>query len=173
MAAADSCDGISTSGGGWEKTVTLVSSDDARFEVREAAASLSQTVRRMIRAGGDGGIPLPKVDARTLSTVLEYCNKHAAVPAPAPESSSAEAAAVDLEWFDKELMHVDLATLCSLIRAADYLEVAGLLDLTCKTVADMIKSKTAEEIRQMFGIQNDFTPEEEEQLSRENAGVFE
>lgn len=32
----------------------------------------------------------------------------------------------------------------------------------------MIKGKSPEEIRKTFNIQNDFTPEEEEQIRREN-----
>lgn len=42
------------------------------------------------------------------------------------------------------------------------------LDLTCKSVAEMIKGKTPEEIRKHFNIKNDFTKEEEEQVRREN-----
>ena len=34
-------------------------------------------------------------------------------------------------------------------------------DVGCKTVANMIKGKTPEQIRQTFNIVNDFTPEEE------------
>jgi hypothetical protein len=49
-------------------------------------------------------------------------------------------------------------------QAANYLNIKSLLDLTCKTVADMIKGKTPEEIRAHFNIQNDFTPEEEEEV---------
>jgi S-phase kinase-associated protein 1 len=43
-----------------------------------------------------------------------------------------------------------------------------ILDATCKAVADMIKGKTPEEIRATFNIKNNFTPEEEEQVRKEN-----
>jgi len=50
------------------------------------------------------------------------------------------------------------------VQAANYLDIKGLLDVTCKTVANMIKGKTPEEIRKTFNIKNDFTPAEEEQV---------
>ncbi|CAN6193763.1 unnamed protein product [Urochloa humidicola] len=178
MAAADS--GDDSSGGGGEKTVTLVSSDGARFEVREAAASLSQTVRRMIDGAGGAGssvvISLPDLDSRTLSMMIEYCSKHAPAPVPFPADAdpAAEAAACeeDLKWFDREFVQVDKGTLFSLIMAAHHLKVEGLLDLTCQRVADMIKGHTPEEIREMLGLVNDFTPEEEEAIRLENPWAF-
>ncbi|GKF57983.1 SKP1-like protein 1A isoform X1, partial [Tanacetum coccineum] len=58
--------------------------------------------------------------------------------------------------------------------AANYLNIKILLDLTCQTVvADMIKGKTPEEIHKTFNIKNDFTPEEEEEIRRENVWAFE
>jgi len=54
------------------------------------------------------------------------------------------------------------------IQAANYLDIKALLDVGCKTVANMIKGKSPEEIRKTFNIQNDFTPEEEDQIRREN-----
>lgn len=53
-------------------------------------------------------------------------------------------------------------------QAANYLDIKALLDVGCKTVANMIKGKSPEEIRKTFNIQNDFTAEEEDQIRREN-----
>jgi S-phase kinase-associated protein 1 len=66
--------------------------------------------------------------------------------------------------WDVEFLKVDQGTLFELILAANYLDVRGLLDVACKTVANMIKGKNPEEIRRTFNIKNDFTPEEEEQV---------
>lgn len=64
-------------------------------------------------------------------------------------------------------------TVLETFQAANYLNIKSLLDLTCQTVADMLKGKTPEEIRKTFNIKNDFTPEEEEEVRRENAWAFE
>ena len=53
-------------------------------------------------------------------------------------------------------------------QAANYMDIKNLLDVGCKTVANMIKGKSPDEIRKTFNITNDFTPEEEEQIRREN-----
>ncbi|KAH7332159.1 hypothetical protein KP509_20G072300 [Ceratopteris richardii] len=59
------------------------------------------------------------------------------------------------------------------IIAANYLNIQALLDLTCQCVADMIKGKSPEELRKIFNLENDFTPEEEEEVRRENQWAFE
>lgn len=65
-------------------------------------------------------------------------------------------------------VQVDQGTLFELILAANYLDIKGLLDVTCKTVANMIKGKTPDEIRKTFNIKNDFSNAEEEQVRKEN-----
>jgi len=40
-------------------------------------------------------------------------------------------------------------------------------------VADMMEGKSVPEIRKMFHIINDYTPEEEEQVRKENQWAFE
>jgi S-phase kinase-associated protein 1 len=54
-----------------------------------------------------------------------------------------------------------------------YLNIKNLLDLSCQTVANMIKGKTLEEIHKTFNIKNDFTPVKEEEVRRENQWAFE
>ncbi|CAM0953777.1 unnamed protein product [Alopecurus aequalis] len=172
---------------GEKKMITLKSSDGEEFEVEEAVAMESQTIRHMIEDDcADNGIPLPNVNSKILSKVIEYCNKHvqAAAGKPADGAASTASAAADssatppapaedLKNWDAEFVKVDQATLFDLILAANYLNIKGLLDLTCQTVADMIKGKTPEEIRKTFNIKNDFTPEEEEEIRRENQWAFE
>ena len=70
-------------------------------------------------------------------------------------------------------MKVDQATLYDITMAANYLNIKGLLDLACQIVANSIKGKTPQQIRDHFGIQNDFSPEEEEKIRRENQWAFE
>ncbi|AES79685.1 SCF ubiquitin ligase, SKP1 component [Medicago truncatula] len=69
---------------------------------------------------------------------------------------------------------LDQNTLFDLMLAANYLEIRSLLDLTCKTVADMmLEVKTPEAIRKKFKIKNIYTLEEEEKIRRENQWDFE
>uniref|UniRef100_M8BLP8 SKP1-like protein n=1 Tax=Aegilops tauschii TaxID=37682 RepID=M8BLP8_AEGTA len=159
---------------GEKKMITLKSSDGEEFQVEEAVAMESQTIRHMIEDDcADNGIPLPNVDSKILSKVIEYCKKHVQADASSSTSTAAPAPAEDLKSFDADFVKVDQATLFALILAANYLNIKGLLDLTCQTVADMIKGKTPEEIRKTFNIKNDFTPEEEAEIRRENQWAFE
>ncbi|KAL6346667.1 hypothetical protein AAG906_000285 [Vitis piasezkii] len=151
------------------KTITLRSSDGEAFDLEEVVAVESQTIKHMIEDGcADNAIPLPNVTSKILAKVIEYCKKHVETP-------KAEEHAVndELKAWDADFVKVDQATLFDLILAANYLDIKSLLDLTCQTVADMIKGKTPEEIRKTFNIKNDFTPEEEEDVRRENQWAFE
>ncbi|KAA8532009.1 hypothetical protein F0562_006849 [Nyssa sinensis] len=140
------------------KKITLKSSDGESFEVEEVVALESQTIKHMIEDDcADSVIPLPNVTSKILAKVIEYCKKH--VESPKTDDRSAEE---EIKIWDADF-----------VKAANYLNIKSLLDLTCQTVADMIKGKTPEEIRKTFNIKNDFTPEEEEEVRRENQWAFE
>ncbi|XP_059624690.1 SKP1-like protein 1B [Cornus florida] len=151
------------------KKIVLRSSDGKTFEVEEVVALESQTIKLMIEDDcADSIIPLPNVSSNILSMIIEYSKKH--VETPKSEDNTSEDA---LKTFDTNFVKVDQAILFDLILGANYLNIKSLLDLTCQAAADMIKGKSIEEVRQIFNIKNDFTPEEEEEVRKENDWAFE
>ena len=155
---------------GDDDQVTLQSQDGRDFRVMVKVARMSETVKNLIEdAGVDMAIPLPNVTGKILEKVVEYCKYHTEHPdAVSEEKKEDEKRTDDIIGWDLDLMKVDQPTLFEVILAANYLDIKGLLDLSCKTVANMIKGKTPAEIRATFSIKNDFTPEEEEQVRKEN-----
>ncbi|KAK2966823.1 hypothetical protein RJ640_026504, partial [Escallonia rubra] len=151
------------------KMIVLKSSDGETFELEEAVAVEWQPIRYIIEDDcANPSIPLPNVTSKILAKVIEYCKKH--VHTPKSDDKSSED---DLKAFDAEFAQVNQGILFDLILAANYLNIKSLQELTCQTVADMLKGKTPEEIRETFNIKDDFIPEEEEEVRRENAWAFE
>ncbi|CAN0892038.1 SKP1-like protein 4 [Linum grandiflorum] len=113
--------------------------------------------------GIDGAIPLDNVTGSILSKVIKYCHIH----------TSASVEADKLRKWDQEFVKVNQAILFDLILAVDYLNIKGLLDLTCQKAAYMISGKTMEEMHKIFNIKNDFTPEVEADIRIENRWAYE
>uniref|UniRef100_A0A7S3JW81 Ubiquitin-like domain-containing protein n=2 Tax=Aureoumbra lagunensis TaxID=44058 RepID=A0A7S3JW81_9STRA len=157
------------------RRVNLMSQEGDQFEVEVAVAKMSELVKTMIPEEADEDddqaqeIPLPNVKSHVLSKVIEFCRQYVNDPMAEIEKplKSANMHEVVQEWYAK-YVDVDQELLFELILAANYMDIKPLLDLTCATVASMIKGKTPEEIRKTFNIVNDFTPEEEAQVREEN-----
>ena len=146
------------------KKLTLRSSDGELFIIDRAVALQSRTIQYVLEDTNpvDAFIPVPAVDARTLSKVLEYCKKHL----------------IDLntdfdysEW-DKDFVDVEVRMLYDLIMAADYLNIPPLIDLICDKIASLFKGQTPEKIREIFNIENDFSKEEEEDFKKKSGWAF-
>ena len=154
-------------------TVKVSTSDDRHFEIERKIADKSVLLKNMLEDVGESGheIPLPNVTGAVFEKVLEWCEHH---KDDAPEPEDDEAArkvrkSDDISEWDRKFMDVDQETIFHIVLAANYLDIKALLDLGCKTIANMIKGKTPEKIREIFGLENDFTPEEEEKIRQENA----
>ena len=147
--------------------VKLQSSDNEVFEVDVEIAKQSEVIRPMVENCDyddfdDEPIPLLNVNAAILKKVIEWATHHKDDPPPKEAEENREKRTDDIEPFDREFLKVDQGTLFELILAANYLDMKLLLDVLCKTVANMIKGKTPEEIRKTFNIKHDFKPEEEQ-----------
>eukprot|EP00270_Netrium_digitus_P015881 TRINITY_DN561_c1_g1_i4.p1 TRINITY_DN561_c1_g1~~TRINITY_DN561_c1_g1_i4.p1 ORF type:complete len:147 (-),score=29.84 TRINITY_DN561_c1_g1_i4:417-857(-) len=145
------------------------------FEVDKEVAFQSETLKHLFEdeVMTGRGIPLPNISSKILEKLIEYCKYHVEVKKSLTSGDKQPATEDEIKAWDQDFVRVDQSTLFDLILAANYLNIKGLLDLTCKTVAEMIKGKTQEEIRQTFNVKDDFTPEEEEEIRRENLWEFE
>lgn len=158
-----------------DKLVRLLSSDKLEVEVKKSHILMSGLIKDMLEEGDDGEgdsavaiIPVPNVKGKILERVVKYCDYHWNNPAEEIEKPlKGKIEDVICEW-DNKFLEVEQSDLIELIMAANYLNIKDLLDLTCGKVASMVKGKSPEVIREMFGIENDFTPEEEEKIREEN-----
>jgi len=161
----------STSASTEQKKVKLTSADNEEVIVDHEVAIRSVLIKNMLEDVGesDEAIPLPNVSSSVLHKVIEWCEHHRKDPEPIPEDADdTRKKTTEISEWDGKFIQVDQEMLFEIILAANYLDIKPLLDVGCKTVANMIKGKQPEEIRKLFNIVNDFTPEEEAQIKKEN-----
>ncbi|XP_033248853.1 S-phase kinase-associated protein 1-like [Drosophila miranda] len=98
----------------------------------------------------DDGKPfvLSNITGTVLRMVLDWIQYHQDDP---QDTEDAEKSSELQEW-DANFVNVDQDTLHKLIMAACFLEIEGLVDVTCKAVANSIKGKTTAELREMFNL---------------------
>ncbi|CAI9118845.1 OLC1v1020472C1 [Oldenlandia corymbosa var. corymbosa] len=127
-----------------KETIVLRSCDGEEFKVGKSVAAGSKTIKHMIEDDCvSETIPVPNVTGEILSKVVGYLNRHhhaSVIISEAAEDDTKIEEEEALEDFDSEFVKVDRKTLYDLIMAANYLDINDLLDLTCKSVADIIKS---------------------------------
>mmetsp|Transcript_26909 Transcript_26909/g.48542 ORF Transcript_26909/g.48542 Transcript_26909/m.48542 type:complete len:167 (+) Transcript_26909:181-681(+) len=155
-------------------TVKLVSKEGDTFEVPVEIAKLSNLVVTTLGEDDDEEdmveIPLPNVKATVLAKVIEYCTHYKQVESMTSITTPLKSNRIEeivQEWY-ADFVNVDQTLLFELVTAANFMDIKALLDLTCLAVSVLIKGKSAEEIRRIFNISNDFSPEEEDdQVVRE------
>lgn len=74
---------------------------------------------------------------------------------------------------DRDLTSEDTKMLREVLEAANYLIMNNLLHLTAAKAASIIRGKSSEQIRLMFGLEDDLTDEEKERIREENKWVNE
>ncbi|KAH0773461.1 hypothetical protein KY290_010598 [Solanum tuberosum] len=126
-----------------EKLITFKTSDDVNFT--------------------SNVIPLFNVDGKTMTKVVQYWKKY-----------SQEGVTEDqLKSFDQDFLKMSQSELVGALLAANFFDDTQLKEVIIQGFSDRIKGKSIEEICEVFGIVNDYTPEEEEEVRRENSWAFE
>lgn len=113
-------------------------------------------------------------DAELFRSIYEYCKYHYNNKAKKLEKPLKDGNLKPYvsEWdYDFITKFGNFNRLGKLATATNYLNCQDLLHLTCAKMASFIPGKTIEELRELFGVENDFTPEEEEKIRKENAWI--
>ena len=151
----------------YDNKVIMISSDGQKFEISAKAAMRSQLVKDSLIGNNEEEIEfnVNNVKGDILKKVVEYLEHYEneepkEIERPLPSQNFREC--VD-EW-DNDFIDIDLDTIFQIILASNYLNIKSLLELASAKIASINKGKTTEDIRKIYGIQNDFTPEEEQQI---------
>jgi S-phase kinase-associated protein 1 len=153
-----------------EQTIVLKSNDGALFKVPRSCAALAVLWKTCLEGDAECSEVPVSLESEVLAKVVEFITYHVNNPCKDIERplKSAVMTEVVSAW-DAQFIDVEQEMLFKIILAANSIDLKSLLDLSCSKVASMIKGKSAEEIRKTFNIQNDFSPQEEEAVRRENA----
>lgn len=176
----------------WVKNIVLIPSDKMAFSdpcattpngkcyvIARNVAMMSGVLKDLLEDKSEGEeieIPLANIDGKTLATIMMYVNYFvdnapARIPKPMSEPIRSYLSEWEKKFLDNYLLcngkETEHQVLINVLSAAHYLNIPSLISLSCASVADMMKNKTTEQIRNLFHIENDFTPEEEEQIKKD------
>ena len=146
--------------------ITLVSSDNEKFEISTKASKRAVLINKMIEDYQDKSeFPVNNVNKKNLQKIVQYLeqyeNKDPTNPkAPLPSKNFKDC--VD-DW-DFKFLPTELEDVFELFQGANFMDIQPLMELTAAKIADVIRNLSADDIRKTFNIQNDFTKEEEEQM---------
>ena len=144
-------------------------------EISLKAGSRSVVIQTLLEINPDSNeIPLIKIKSNIVKKVKEYLEHYENIEPKEierPLRSNNFKECVD-EW-DYNFMNVELDEMLEILLASNYMNIKPLLELSSAKQASIIKGKTIEEINKLYNLENDFTPEEEQQILEENKWCLE
>ncbi|CAG9312822.1 unnamed protein product [Blepharisma stoltei] len=152
--------------------ITFVTKEGDRVQSISKFKNLSILVKNVIEDCEQGeDIPIAQVSTNMLNRILEYAQHHDFIP-PEPlekplKTSKIEEILSD-PWDVEFLKSFDDDGLADLMFALNYLDVACLMEICFAYIATKFRGKDPNQIRAEYGIEEEFTREEDEKIKREN-----
>ena len=152
-----------------DKPIVLISSDNQKIEITKKVAQGSNYIKNDIEAFPDHSEYPLAIKGDLLRKVKEYLEHHQTeepkkIPTPLPDGDFKKY----VTEFDFNFSDLDPNTVAELLLAANTLDIQPLLTLTAAKIASFIKGKNTEEMREIFKIENDCSPDEYKKYQEEN-----
>lgn len=157
--------------------IRVQSADLDVFELDAEYARHSGWIRSILEESGNLDeqdlIPLRTINGVVLRKVIEWLVHHKDDLKEVDEEM--EEKSDDLFSWDKEFFDVEKEMLIDLVLAANFLDIRGLLEESCRAVADLIGSRSPTEIRELFNCpeQSSTSPDERSEPLSSAAGMSE
>ena len=159
-------------------TLVLKSKDGQNYKMaKEAAKSCKMLAQMLETEDEDAEIKLDvDCEGKTLNLIIQYCEYHkdskpAALPQPLQKHIDEY-----LDQWDKDFIYNNLVdksdeakheALLEVMASSHYFDNEDLLNLCCAKVGSMIQDKNPEQIRGLFHLPDDFTPEQKARNAEE------
>ena len=150
--------------------VKLKSSDGKLYEVPYDVIKKSKLLENSNE--DENIILLNEIDSKNFDLVLKYLNhfkdkEPKEIPKPFPERTDEEffRSILDDDW-TYNFLQMSIEDAISLVNAADYLQLDGLINLLAGKLAHEMCNCEVEEARRKFGIECDMTEEEIEEYDK-------
>ena len=150
--------------------VKLKSSDGKLYEVPYDVIKKSKLLENSNE--DENVILLNEIDSKNFDLVLQYLNhfkdkEPKEIPKPFPERTDEEffRSILDDDW-TYNFLQMSIEDAISLVNAADYLQLDGLINLLAGKLAHEMCNCEVEEARRKFGIECDMTEEEIEEYDK-------
>ncbi|TKR77133.1 hypothetical protein L596_018157 [Steinernema carpocapsae] len=169
------------------QTIKLQAMDGDIVEVDREAMRCSGLIQKLLEiyeehGGPDKEIPVEHASGPVLRKIVVWCEHHKD-DATQDESKMEEGAGEqkedgddkkvpeDVAAFDKHFVRVEQNFLMEMLTVANYMEMEPLMKLLTTAIAQLLKGKKAEVIREQFNVTCDFTPERLKRIEAQNAWV--
>lgn len=166
------------------KMVKISTNDGEKFLIPQTVIVHSKFLSSMTEDGTDEEIPLPDITGPIFRKVLEFINHQIEVPddklhkftAPFEPEDESMAKYGLASWYEdwisgKHLFEGDAEAeklrcwnVCELCQAGIYLDIESLVHISQAKIAFDLRKTSADDKRRIFGIVDDFTPEEKKIL---------
>lgn len=110
--------------------------------------------------------PVTKITFDCFQHIMEFCKMYPDLTLD--EKVDKELTQEDNEFFDKIAgYNDDYQMLAKLANVSDFLMISKLLEKITSYYANLLKGKSTQEMRDILGVEGDFTPQEQEKIQKE------